>query len=64
MQKCVQQKKLAKKKWDIERTEESKQKYREMQRKAKIAVAMAKQRAFDNVYARLDSEEGKTDLYR
>ena len=28
VQKCVQQKKLAKKKWDIERTEESKQKYR------------------------------------
>ena len=32
VQKCIQRKRLAKKKWVTERTEESRQEYREMQR--------------------------------
>ena len=35
-----------------------------MQRKVKVEVAKAKQRAYDELYDRLDSKEGETDLYR
>ena len=45
VQECVQQKRLAKK-WDTEMTEESRQEYRELQRKVKEEVAKAKQKAY------------------
>ena len=64
MQEYVQRKRLAKKKWDIEKTEESRQEYREIQRKVKVEVAKTKQRAYGDLHARLDSEEGETDLYK
>lgn len=64
VQECIQRKRLAKKKWDTERTEESRQEYKEMHRKAKVEVAKAKQGAYDDLYARLGSEQGETDLYR
>ena len=64
VQECIQKKRLAKKKWDTERTEESRQEYREMQRKVKVEVAKAKQGAYDDLYVRLDSKEGENDLYR
>ncbi|KAK2913101.1 hypothetical protein Q8A73_007214 [Channa argus] len=64
VQECIQRKRLAKKKWDTERTEESRQEYREIQRKVKIEVAKAKQRAYEDLYARLDTKEGEVDLYR
>ncbi|RXN38888.1 Retrovirus-related Pol poly LINE-1 [Labeo rohita] len=64
VQQCIQRKRLAKKKWDMERTEGSRQEYREMQRKVKVEVAKAKQRAYEDLYARLDSKEGEVDLYR
>uniref|UniRef100_A0A3B3CHA6 B30.2/SPRY domain-containing protein n=1 Tax=Oryzias melastigma TaxID=30732 RepID=A0A3B3CHA6_ORYME len=35
-----------------------------MQRKVKVEVSKAKQRAYDDLYARLGSKEGETDLYR
>ncbi|XP_051800420.1 uncharacterized protein LOC127532561 [Acanthochromis polyacanthus] len=64
VQEWIQRKRLAKKKWDTERTEGSRQEYREMQRKVKVEVAKAKQGAYHDLYARLDSKEGETDLYR
>ncbi|KAK2910488.1 hypothetical protein Q8A73_008203 [Channa argus] len=64
VQECIQRKRLAKKKWDTERTEESRQEYREIQRKVKIEVAKAKQRAYEDLYARLGTKEGEVDLYR
>ncbi|KAK2921479.1 hypothetical protein Q8A73_000964 [Channa argus] len=64
VQECIQRKRLAKKKWDTERTEESRQEYREIQRKVKVEVAKAKQRAYEDLYARLDTKEGEVDLYR
>lgn len=42
VQECIQRTRLAKRKWDIEGTEERRQEYREMQRMAKVAVAKAK----------------------
>ncbi|KAE8278217.1 hypothetical protein D5F01_LYC23707 [Larimichthys crocea] len=44
---CVRRKRLTKKKWDTERTEESRQEYREMQHKVRVEVAKAKQGAYD-----------------
>ena len=35
-----------------------------MQYKVKVQVAKAKQRVHDDLYARLDSKEGQTDLYK
>ncbi|KAE8277169.1 hypothetical protein D5F01_LYC25016 [Larimichthys crocea] len=35
-----------------------------MQDEVKVEVAKAKQGAYDDLYARLDSKEGETDLYR
>ena len=49
VQERIQRKRLAKKKWDTERTEESRQEYREIQHKVKEEVAKAKQRAYEDV---------------
>ena len=38
--------------------------YKEKKSKAKKAVAMAKRRAYDNLYARLEAKEGEKELYR
>uniref|UniRef100_A0A3B3I9A4 ribonuclease H n=1 Tax=Oryzias latipes TaxID=8090 RepID=A0A3B3I9A4_ORYLA len=64
VQECVQRKRLAKKKWDVERTEECRQEYKEAQRRVKREVAKAKQKAYDELYDRLDTKEGEKDLYR
>ncbi|KAK2922282.1 hypothetical protein Q8A73_001767 [Channa argus] len=63
VQERIQRKRLAKK-WDTERTEESRQEYREIQHKVKVGVAKAKQRAYEDLYVRLDTKEGEVDLYR
>ncbi|KAK3538041.1 hypothetical protein QTP70_027394 [Hemibagrus guttatus] len=60
----IQRKRLAKKKWDMERTEENRQEYKELQRRVKREVSKAKQKAYDELYTRLDTREGEKDLYR
>ncbi|KAK3552516.1 hypothetical protein QTP86_013249 [Hemibagrus guttatus] len=60
----IQRKRLAKKKWDMGRTEESRQEYKELQRRVKREVSKAKQKAYDELYTRLDTREGQKDLYR
>ncbi|KAK3561088.1 hypothetical protein QTP86_028408 [Hemibagrus guttatus] len=60
----VQRKRLAKKKWDMDRTEENRQEYKELQRRVKREVSKAKQKAYDELYTRLDTREGQKDLYR
>ncbi|KAK3550446.1 hypothetical protein QTP86_025724, partial [Hemibagrus guttatus] len=64
VQDSVQRKRLAKKKWDMDRTEENRQEYKELQRRVKREVSKAKQKAYDELYTRLDSREGEKDLYR
>ncbi|KAK3569374.1 hypothetical protein QTP86_026885, partial [Hemibagrus guttatus] len=63
-QDSIQRKRLAKKKWDIDRTEENRQEYKELQRRVKREVSKAKQKAYDELYTRLDTREGEKDLYR
>ncbi|MCI4382168.1 hypothetical protein PGIGA_G00260670 [Pangasianodon gigas] len=64
VQDSIQRKRLAKKKWDMDRTEENRQEYKELQRRVKREVSKAKQEAYDELYTRLDTREGQTDLYR
>ncbi|KAK3553084.1 hypothetical protein QTP86_031352, partial [Hemibagrus guttatus] len=64
VQDSVQGKRLAKRKWDMDRTEENRQEYKELQRRVKREVSKAKQKAYDELYTRLDTREGQKDLYR
>ena len=58
------EKKEAKKAWDKIRDENTKKMYKEKKSKAKKAVAMAKGRAYDDLYARLETKEGEKEFYR
>ncbi|KAK3538737.1 hypothetical protein QTP86_014334 [Hemibagrus guttatus] len=64
IQDSLQRKRLAKKKWDMDRTEQNRQEYKELQRRVKREVSKAKQKAYDELYTRLDTREGEKDLYR
>ncbi|KAK3547492.1 hypothetical protein QTP86_021194, partial [Hemibagrus guttatus] len=64
VQNSIQRKRLTKKKWDMDRTEENRQEYKELQRRVKREVSKAKQKAYDELYTRLDTREGQKDLYR
>ena len=46
------------------RDKNTKKVYKEKKNKAKKAVAMAKGRAYDDLYARLETKEGEKELYR
>ncbi|KAK3545113.1 hypothetical protein QTP70_000833 [Hemibagrus guttatus] len=64
VQDSIQRKRLAKKKWDMDRTEENGQEYKELQRRVKREVSKAKQKAYDESYTRLDTREGEKEKYR
>ncbi|KAK3510194.1 hypothetical protein QTP70_026787, partial [Hemibagrus guttatus] len=64
VQDSIQRKRLAKKKWDMDRTEENRQEYKELQRRVKREVSKAKQKVYDKLYTRLDTREGEKDLCR
>ncbi|KAK3510979.1 hypothetical protein QTP70_027789 [Hemibagrus guttatus] len=64
VQDSIQRKRLAKKKWDMDSTEENRQEYKELQGRVKREVSKAKQKAYDELYTRLDTREGEKDLYR
>ncbi|KAK3505580.1 hypothetical protein QTP70_004943, partial [Hemibagrus guttatus] len=64
VQDSIQRKRLAKKKWDMDRTEENRQGYKELQRRVKREVSKSKQKEYDELYTRLDTREGEKDLYR
>ncbi|KAK3518545.1 hypothetical protein QTP70_001605 [Hemibagrus guttatus] len=48
----------------MDRTEENRQEYKELQRRVKREVSKANQKAYDELYTRLDTREGEKDLYR
>ncbi|KAK3559902.1 hypothetical protein QTP86_026425, partial [Hemibagrus guttatus] len=60
----VTYKSRTKKKWDMDRTEENRQEYKELQCRVKREVSKAKQKAYDKLYTSLDTREGEKDLYR
>ncbi|KAK3542575.1 hypothetical protein QTP86_030520 [Hemibagrus guttatus] len=63
VQDSIQRKRLAKKKWDMDKTEENRQECKELQRRVKREVSKAKQKAYDEMYTRLHTREGEKDLY-
>ncbi|MCJ8736388.1 hypothetical protein PDJAM_G00257890 [Pangasius djambal] len=48
----------------MDRTEENRQEYKELQCRVKREVSKAKQEAYDELYTRLDTREGQKDLHR
>ena len=54
---------MAKKRWDMQRDEESKQEYKEMRREAKKEVAKANNKAYDELCEVWDTKEGEKTLY-
>ena len=64
VQESIKEKKEAKKALDKTRNENTKKIYKEKKSKAKKAVAMAKERVYDDLYARLETKEGEKKLYR
>ena len=64
VQKSIKEKKEAKKAWDKIRDKNTKKVYKEKKSKAKKAVAMAKRRTYDDLYARFETKEGEKELYR
>ena len=64
VQESIKEKKEVKKAWDKIREENIKKIYKEKKSKAKKAVAMAKGRVYDDLYARLETKEIEKELYR
>ena len=64
VQKSIKVKKEAKKAWDKTRNENTKKIYKEKKSKAKKAAAMAKGRAYNNLYTKLETKDGEKALYR
>ena len=64
VQEIIKEKKEAKKAWDKIRNENIKMIYKEKKSKVKKVVTMAKGRAYDDLYARLETKEGEKKLYR
>ena len=64
VQENIKEKKEAKKAWDKVKDENNKKIYKEKKSKAKKAVAMAKGRVYNDLYARSETKEGEKELYR
>ena len=64
IQESIKEKKEAKKAWNKIRNENTKKVYKEKKSKANKAVTMAKGRAYDDLYARLETKEGEKELNR
>ena len=64
VQEIIKQKREAKKGWDLKRDEDSRRVYKESRRLAKKEVAKAKEKAYEELYDRLETKEGEKELYR
>ena len=64
MQSALKEKKKAFREWKTQHTEELLCKYRIEKRTAKRAVAMAKNKRYDEVYEKMGTREGEKEVYR
>ena len=64
VQESIKEKKETKRAWYKIRDENTKKIYKEKKSKAKKAVEIAKGRAYDDLYSRLETKEGEKKLYR
>lgn len=63
VQDSIQIKRMAKNKLDFQGDEESRQKYRRSRCVAKREVATAKERAYSEIYKKLETREEQKDFY-
>ena len=64
VQQSIKEKNEAKKTWDRIRDENTKKINKKKKSKSKKAVAIGKERAYDDLYARLETKEGEKEFYR
>ncbi|KAK3565895.1 hypothetical protein QTP86_020305 [Hemibagrus guttatus] len=64
VQDSIQRKRLAKKKWDMDKTEENRREYKELQRRVKREVSKAKQKAYGELYTSESREQVEENLER
>lgn len=64
VQKKTKLKKEAKKRWEQTQSDEDRQRYRECNKEAKKAVAIAKYEAYDQMYAQLETKEGQGKIFK
>ena len=64
VQESIQTKKLAKRTHDKDNSEENKAAYKTAKKEAKRNVAIAKARAYDHLYADMDTNEGQKKVLR
>ena len=64
VQQAVKEKKEAKKQWDGARDDESKERYKKAKKKAKRTVAKVKNKAFQDLYERLETKEGVNEVFQ
>ncbi|KAI5615215.1 hypothetical protein C0J50_10889, partial [Silurus asotus] len=64
VQESIRRKRLAKQKWDTQSDEKSRQEYKLMRQQVKRDVVKAKEKAYEELYERLDTKKGEKDLYR
>ena len=64
VQKAVKEKRLKFKQYQQSRCDEDKEDFKEANKRAKREVAKAKERAFKDLYDKLDSIEGQTFIYK
>ncbi|KAI5089527.1 hypothetical protein C0J45_20935 [Silurus meridionalis] len=62
VQESIRRKRLAKQKWDRQSDEKRRQEYKEMQQQVKRDVAKAKEKAYKELYEKLDTKERDKDL--
>ena len=64
IQQDVKEKEDAKKQWDILKDDESKEKYHKAKKTTKRTVAKVKNEAFQELYKRLETKEGVTEVFQ
>ena len=64
VQESIKKKRLAKRNWDRQRDEKSRQEYKKIRQQVKKDVAKAKEKVYEEMYEKLDTKEGEKELYR
>lgn len=64
VQEKIKEKKAAKRNWDMLQDADSREKYKESRKNAGRAVAKSKEKAYKELYDKLETREGENELYR
>ena len=64
VQESIKKKRLAKRNWDRQRDEKSRQGYKKIRKQVKKDVVKAKEKVYEEMYEKLGTKEGEKELYR